>query len=117
MGRTSGEDTDLFVGKNKILTLTLVNGTETRFRDVVVLGELIIRSSNPENTAVKPRLAARDFFAPAILSTTNINIRCINFYQPKNTEAFRRELQELFLEWLHIQKESAKQIGLKSIAI
>lgn len=111
----SGDDVDLFVGENKSVTITLTNGTETRFRDVVVLGELVLQASDPANTAVKPRLIARSVFA-ASLSINNANFR-FNFYQFKNAEAFRSELKELFLEWRDIQRESVARIGLKPILV
>ncbi|MBP9777517.1 MAG: hypothetical protein KBD36_06750 [Alphaproteobacteria bacterium] len=117
MPTLSGEGADLFVGKNKSVTITLMNGTETRFRDVVVLGELILKSSDPENTAIKPKIIARDVFAPAKFSINNINLQCRHFYQPKGLETFRSELQELFTEWLDIQRESVARIGLKSILV
>ena len=117
MTTRSGEDVDLFVGRNKSVTITLNNGSETRFRDVVVLGELILKSSDSENTAVKPKLIAHDFFAAAKLSVNNVRIECRNCYLAKNIEAFRSELQELFMEWLDIQRESVARIGLKSILV
>jgi hypothetical protein len=113
----SGEDADLFVGKNKSITLTLTNGTETRFRDVVVLGELVLKSSEPENVAIKPKIIARDFFVPAKLSMGNVSLQCGNLCFHKNPETFRSELQELFIEWLDIQRESVSWIGLKSILV
>jgi len=113
----SGEDVDLFVGKNKSITLTLPNGTETRFRDIVVLGELILQSSNPDNTVVKPELIANDFFSAAKLVVKNVSIKCRYLYLAKNREVFRSELQELFMEWMDIQKESVARIGLKSILV
>jgi hypothetical protein len=113
----SGEEVDLFVGKNKKVTLTLTNGTQTQFRDVVVWGELVLQSSDPQNVAIKPKIIARDFFAPAKLTIGNINVVCGNFYQPKSPEAFRSELQGLFIDWLDIQRESVGRIGLKSILV
>src|SRR5581483_56561 len=75
MPTRSGEDADLFVGKNKKITLTLTNGTETRFRDVVILGELVLKPSDPENVAIKPTIIARDFFAPAKWTGNNVSVR------------------------------------------
>lgn len=112
-----GEDVDLFVGKNQTVTITLKNGTETRFRDVVVWGELILKSSDPNNINTKPEIIARDFFVPANFTMSNISIKCRNYYQPKNPETFRNELQELIIEWLDIQRESVARIGLKSILV
>jgi hypothetical protein len=86
-----------------------------KFRDVVVLGELIFRFSNPENLAVKPRLVVRDFFAPSKVFFDNVNVKCRRLYIPKNTETFRCELQDLFLEFIDFQRESIKRMGIKSI--
>ena len=69
------ENQDLFIGKNKSVTLTLQNGTVTKVRDVVILGELIIKSSNPEDTTVKPSIIARDIFAPSRFDIDNINLK------------------------------------------
>jgi hypothetical protein len=111
----SGEDTDLFVGKNKSITMTLANGTITRFRDVVVLGELTIQASDPTNIATKPRLIARDFFCAGDLLLKTVDFQWRNGHLAKNRIMFRNELQELFLEWADIQRESVARIGLKSI--
>lgn len=113
----SGEDKDLFVGSDKSVTITLQNGTVTKFRDVVVLGELIIQSSQPENSSVRPSLIVRNFFNPSKVSLSNIHISIQYHWQPKNTEEFRKRLQELFLDWISFQRESVEQIGLKSILV
>jgi hypothetical protein len=112
---TSGEDKDIFVGENQKVTITLANGTISKCRDVVVLGELTIQSSNPENTAVKPILVARDFFIPAKFSIKNVGVCSRHFVQPKNNDEFRKNLQECLLDWLDFQRESVKKVGLKSI--
>jgi hypothetical protein len=112
----TGEDTDLFVGKNQSVILTLSNDATRRFRDVVVLGELTIQSSDPTNTAIKPRIIARDVFKPGALSLNNVSVHFRN-YSSTNTEVFHRELQQCFLDWLSIQRESAQELGLRSILV
>lgn len=114
---TPGENNDLFIGKNKKVTLTLNPGTETHFRDVVVLGELIIQSSAPENTKAKPLFTHRDCFVPGKFTATNVKFYGRNLYQPKNNTEFRKELQALFLEWMNFQRESVEKLGLKSILV
>ncbi len=111
----SGEDFDLFVGRSQIARITIKNGTEVTFRDVVVLGKLIIESSDPENTAIKPKLITRDFFSAGDLSINNISLTGRNFYTAKNIDTFTGELQELLMGWLAVQREAVTRIGLKSI--
>lgn len=110
-----GEDVDLFIGKNKKVTLTITNGEEMRFRDIVVLGELILLSSDPEKPENKAKVIARDVFDIGNFER-KLPIECRNYLKnPRST--FDTELQELFTEWLHIQREAAEQIGLKSILV
>ena len=111
----SGENVDLFVGINQRVTITLNNDSETRFRDVVVWGELILTSSDPQNTALKPQLVARDFFAPGLVKLNNINLKCRNFDIRGTREAFRSRLQDLFIQWIDFQRESTEEMGLISI--
>jgi hypothetical protein len=109
---------DLIVGENVSATMVLENGTLTKYRDIVVLGELNIQSSDLENTVVKPELVVRDFIFPAKLSIENVVIKCERFLQPKNIQAFRYDLEELcLLDWLDFQRESVNKIGLKSILV
>ncbi len=115
--KSKGKDQDLFVGQNATLRITLTNGTVSHFRDVVIWGDLIIRSSNPENIAHKPSFIVRDFFAPGHLHVENVDITNRRFHQHKNTDAFRQELQDLFIKWIRIQRQYVNDIGLKSILV
>ena len=113
----AGKDKDLFVGENRKCTLTIPNGKTIQFRDVVVLGELIIQSSNPENTSVKSHFVVRSIFNASVFSAKNIQIKSDYIYIAKNRKAFQDMLQSDFIEWLTFQGESTKKIGLKSILV
>ena len=113
----SGDECDLFVGQNKSVMLTLDNSTVTKLRDVVVLGKLIIKDSDPTKNAHKPLLIIRDLFTPEELLVSHVDVHARSYEKLANYDTFRRNLQELFLEWLNIQKESAAKIGLQSIFV
>jgi hypothetical protein len=110
-----GEDNDLFVGRNISVTMTLINGTVTKFRDIVVLGELTIQSSNPGNTAVQPSVIARDVIVASKFQIDSVGLQSNNISILKDTTQFRNDLQRLFLEWVDFQRESVRAIGLRSI--
>lgn len=113
-----GQENDLFVGENKRVTLTLANGSTRVYRDIVVLGELIIKASNPSDPSTKPCLIARDFFNAGRAEMSHINYTGRDTALYKDSDAFRNELKSLlFLEMLSFQRESARKIGLKSILV
>jgi len=110
-----GENCDLFVGENISFSITIPNGKEVQFRDVVVLGALNLTSSNPDNLELKGSLVARDFFLPRKFKAANVNINGRNMHQHKDLTAFKEELTALVLEWLQMQRETVNEMGLKSI--
>ena len=109
-----GEDKDLFVGANRWVCLTVDNGTVIQFRDIVVLGKLLIRSSDPENETTKPSIIARDVFFVGGSSLNHINMTCRWLVMCSKGE-FYESLHELIFERINIQIESVRKIGLKSI--
>lgn len=112
----SGPEADLFVGRDQSVTLTIDNGTSVQFKDVVVLGKLLIKSSDLENTAVKAKVVVNDLFCVGNMRVNNVELKSIKFFVGNFSE-FRSEVRELFLWWRDVQKESAEQAGLKAILL
>lgn len=110
-----GPDTDFFVAPQKHVTLTIPNGTTLTTRDVVVLGSLTIQSSDMTNTAIKGVFTARDVFISGLCAVRNIQYTARNQYITRGGQAFRKEIQDLFIEWLDIQAEYSQKSGLKSV--
>jgi hypothetical protein len=72
----SGEERkDLLVGQEKSLTLSVPNEESLRFKNIVILGELIISSSDPENTIQKATIYCENFFISGRLNAKNVNIK------------------------------------------
>ncbi len=109
-----GEGKDIFVGKNRRAFINIPNGQTLRARDVVVLGEISIQSTDLENTAVKGRLIARNIILPGHSSFKNVVLESACFYQPANSREFKNELQEFLMDWISFQRESADKMGLVS---
>jgi hypothetical protein len=80
-----------------------------------VLGKLRIKSENLENTSVKGSLIARDLFTPGTFAANNIRTKARYWVTHSNAEEFNKELQDLILDWILFQKDSAKNIGRKSV--
>lgn len=103
---------DLFVGKNKNITLTFPNGSITSFRDVVILGKLTIQAANKEDSDNKPKVVARDIFNEGNFSIQALELNCRNITTDPN---LCTHLQEIVLEWQGIQREAVAKAGLKPI--
>jgi hypothetical protein len=82
------EGRDLFIGKNSSVTVTLKNGSTTRFADIVVLGKLIIKSSNPADLQNKPKFICRDMVVAGELSVTNIHLHHRNAWEAHDRDGF-----------------------------
>ena len=110
------ESGDLLIGENRSVTITLSPEETLRFRDIVVLGRLIIeRKKNCPEDSPLPRVMTRDLFLPGRVSMTAIKLTARNIIQPKNKEAFREGLEAHRVEWRELQKEWVERIGLISI--
>lgn len=115
-----GEEHDFFVGKNKSITWTLKNGTTTKIRDMVLYGDLIVQSSNPEDHESQPKLICRDCMVQGKLTIQNIeftNKNQIIFGNVNGPEGFRNKLLFMLIEWFEFQRESVRKSGLKSILV
>lgn len=113
----SGRDADLFIGEKSHITMVLAAGTQTRFRDVVVLGKLTLIAKSV-GEMVKPTFAARDIFGTASnIKFKNVSIFCQNSIRFEDAEKFRESTEKTFLDWLSFQRESVQRMGLKSILI
>ncbi|HAB99558.1 MAG TPA: hypothetical protein DCE71_07045 [Parachlamydiales bacterium] len=110
-----GEDKDIFVGKNRCALIKIPNGETVKVRDVVVLGEISIQSMDVENTAVKGRLIARNVILPGHSFLKNVALESLRFYQPASCREFKSELQEVLMDWISIQRESADKMNLISM--
>ncbi|HSX03569.1 MAG TPA: hypothetical protein VLG76_02445 [Rhabdochlamydiaceae bacterium] len=110
------ENEDLFVGKDAECTLTLTNGTTYKVKDLVVLGKLTIKSSNPADHLNQPMIIFRNMFIAGNCSFYNTISEAENCLQCTR-RAFFEELDRLFLEWSDIQRETTKQMGLRSILV
>lgn len=110
--KTSGEHVDLFIGKDRDVRLTFNNGTETKFRDVIVLGRLLLQSSDPNIEAIKPRLVVRGVIsAGGIIQGENIDLIHGNplvFKQYNIIETTRRELRDSLYKLL-LEKINSKR--------
>jgi hypothetical protein len=109
------EGSDLIVGANKSVTLVLKNGSVSQFRDIVVLGELIVRSADPNNTEIQASLVANNIFVIGRFTIRNLQIFGENMYQAKDKASFYEDVRKLFLESLEMQRECVREIGLKSL--
>ena len=63
---------DLIVYRNKSITLSLTNGTISKYRDLIIFGELIIKSAKEE--LPRGRLEARNIIQPGHLDITHIEL-------------------------------------------
>ncbi|MCI0381905.1 MAG: hypothetical protein L0207_02495 [Chlamydiae bacterium] len=105
---------DLFVGKNKEVTITLNNGSTSQTRDIVVLGKLKIQSSD-EDQLLKPKLIFQNCIVAGKLHCYNIEFNGEDIVVFESNEEFRKKLFQLFIEWTELQRESVEKIGLTSI--
>lgn len=91
----TGLTQDLFIGQNKSITLTINNGTTVQFRDIVVLGRLIVKASDMTDTANKGRLIARDIITAGNTQLENIFVEASEMIVMKNEADFKDKLQHL----------------------
>lgn len=106
---------DFFVGTNVKLSLTLMNGTESRINDLVVLGKLHIAAKDPNDLENRPVLKANNIIVVGELLLDHVCSESTFMHIAKNRTEFIKEIQKNFLEWLSFQKESAEKMGLRSI--
>ncbi|MBS0635490.1 MAG: hypothetical protein JSR37_08520 [Verrucomicrobia bacterium] len=110
-----GEDRDLFIGKNIHITITLNNGSLTKFRDIVVLGKLTIHASSADKSS-RPTLECRDIIVAGSLDLKHFNLKN-RYYIGTSPDPFKNALMELVLDWFDAQREHTRKMGLRSVLI
>ncbi len=109
-------DEDFYVGSNIKASLDITNGKTIQFRDIVILGKFIVKSTNMENSLEKGSLVARNVFLLGDFSLNNVNAEFKNIYQTR-ADDFKQELQDIIIDWFKFQRESSEKIGLRSLLI
>lgn len=90
---------DLFVGKNQFMDLTVENGKVLKLRDVVVMGQLRIHSSNISDINNKGQVIFRNLFIPGgTIWYKNVEVISNNCVQ-STQQAFKQKLWELKFEF------------------
>ena len=110
-----GAENDLIVGEKQGITLSLPPNSRPLYRDIVVLGHLIIKSTSDDES--RPFLVARDIFLLVGSYMEKVNFNCRDIKQIPSAREFRELAMHLYFERLRDRKLVERQIGLQSILV